>query len=184
MSSTSQGGARPDGVVSNPSPITTTSAHDTSNWGGGTGARMWKGPWQLLQRAWRYLSKRDTMISRMRRGFDLQAHKSPDQYIRTTHEITNYIGRIHKKHTAIFVKAIEALELDMPLEPNNPGETSAVAMERWKVKFKKYNGETNAYNDFLVHLYNLVMGQCTMGLEEYIKSHADYESASQNSIAL
>ena len=46
--------------------------------------------------------------------YDLQAHKSPDQYIRTAHEITNYIGRIHKKHTAIFVKAIEALELDMP----------------------------------------------------------------------
>ena len=28
------------------------------------------------------------------------------------------------------------------------------------------------------------MGQCTVGLEEHIKSHADYESASQNGIAL
>ena len=114
--------------------------------------------------------------------YDLQAHKSPDQYICTTHEITNYIGRIHKKHTAIFVKAIKALELDMPLEPDNPDETSAVAMERWKVKFKKYNEETDAYNDFLAHLYNLVMGQCTVRLEEHIKSHGDYESASQNGI--
>ena len=57
--------------------------------------------------------------------YNLQAHKSPDQYICTTHEITNYIGRIHKKHTPIFVKAIEALELDIPLEPDNPDETSA-----------------------------------------------------------
>ena len=72
----------------------------------------------------------------------------------------------------------------MPLEPNDPDEISAVAVERWKVKFKKYNEETNAYNDFLTHLYNLVMGQYTVGLEEHIKSHADYESASQNSIAL
>ena len=24
--------------------------------------------------------------------YDLQAHKSPDQYIHTTHEITNYMG--------------------------------------------------------------------------------------------
>ena len=67
----------------------------------------------------------------------------------------------------------------MPLEPDNPDETSAVAMERWTVKFKKYNEETDAYNDFLAHLYNLVMGQCTVGLEEHIKSHEDYESASQ-----
>ena len=117
---------------------------------------MWKGPWQLLQRAWRYLSQRDTTISRAREGlqghiYDLQAHKSPDQYIQTTHEITNYIGRIHKKHTAIFMKAIEALELDMPLEPDDPDETSAWQWKggRWKVKFKKYNEETNAYNDFL-----------------------------------
>ena len=49
--------------------------------------------------------------------YDLQAHKAPDQYIRTTHKITNYIWRIHKKHTAIFVKAMEALQLDMPLDP-------------------------------------------------------------------
>ena len=28
------------------------------------------------------------------------------------------------------------------------------------------------------------MGQCTLGLEEHIKSHADYESASQNGITL
>ena len=70
----------------------------------------------------------------------------------------------------------------MPLEPDNPDETSAVAMERWKVKFKKYNEETDAYNDFLAHLYNLVMGQCTVRLEEHIKSHGDYESASQNGI--
>ena len=35
MSSTSEGGAWPDRVESNPSPITTTSAHDTSNQGDG-----------------------------------------------------------------------------------------------------------------------------------------------------
>ena len=35
MSSSNEGGTWPDGAVSNPSPITTTSAHDTSNWGDG-----------------------------------------------------------------------------------------------------------------------------------------------------
>ena len=33
MSSSNEGGAWPDAAVSNPSPITTTSAHDTSNRG-------------------------------------------------------------------------------------------------------------------------------------------------------
>ena len=33
MSSSNEGGAWPDAAMSNPSPITTTSAHDTSNWG-------------------------------------------------------------------------------------------------------------------------------------------------------
>ena len=35
MSTSNEGGARPDTAMSNPSPITTTSAHDTSNRGGG-----------------------------------------------------------------------------------------------------------------------------------------------------
>ena len=34
MSSSNEGGAQPDIAISNPSPITTTSAHDTSNRGG------------------------------------------------------------------------------------------------------------------------------------------------------
>ena len=33
MSSSNEGGTRPDTAMSNPSPITTTSAHDTSNRG-------------------------------------------------------------------------------------------------------------------------------------------------------
>ena len=34
MSSSNEEGAQPDAAMSNPSPITTTSAHDTSNRGG------------------------------------------------------------------------------------------------------------------------------------------------------
>ena len=37
MSSSNEGGTWPDAAMSNPSPITTTSAHDTSNRGGGGG---------------------------------------------------------------------------------------------------------------------------------------------------
>ena len=37
MSTSNEGGAWPDTAMSNPSPITTTSAHDASNRGGGGG---------------------------------------------------------------------------------------------------------------------------------------------------
>ena len=37
MSTSNEGGARPDTAMSSPSPITTTSAHDTGNRGGGGG---------------------------------------------------------------------------------------------------------------------------------------------------
>ena len=37
MSTSNDGGTRPDTAMSNPSPITTASAHDTSNRGGGGG---------------------------------------------------------------------------------------------------------------------------------------------------
>ena len=187
MSSSNEGGTRPDTVTSNPSPITTTNAHDTSNWGGDGGKDV-EGAMDTPTGGMEVSVPERHNDFKGKKGlqghiYDLQAHKSPDQYIHTTHEITNYIWRIHKKHTTIFVKAIEALELDMPLEPDDPDKTSAVTMERWKVKFKKYNEGTDAYNDFLAYLYNLVMGQCTVRLEEHIKSHADYESASQNGIA-
>ena len=36
----------------------------------------------------------------------------------------------------------------------------------------------------MTSLHTYVMGQCIVGLEEHIKSHADYESASQNGITL
>ena len=43
MSTSNEGGARPDTAMSNPSPITTTSAHDTSNRGGGVGGGRGRG---------------------------------------------------------------------------------------------------------------------------------------------
>ena len=68
--------------------------------------------------------------------YDLQTHKSPDQYIRTTQEVANYVGHTHKKHMAVFIQSVEGLELDMPTEPADPPSRDVIAPECWKVQFK------------------------------------------------
>ena len=42
----------------------------------------------------------------------------------------------------------------------------------------------DAYTDFLANLYNIVMGQCTTVLEDWIKSHIDYTTGNQNGVEL
>ena len=50
--------------------------------------------------------------------------------------MANYIGHTHKKHTAVFVQAVDGLELDMPTEPVDPPTGNVIALEHWKVQFK------------------------------------------------
>ena len=50
--------------------------------------------------------------------------------------MANYIGHTHKKHTAVFVQAVDGLELDMPTEPADPPAGNVIALEHWKVQFK------------------------------------------------
>ena len=85
MSSSNEGGARPDAAMSNPSPITTTSAHDTGNQGGrGRGHGRGRGN---SYRGHAGIRPRETQRFQGREEglqghiYNLQAHKSPDQYI-------------------------------------------------------------------------------------------------------
>ena len=89
MSTSNEGGARPDTAMSNPSPITTTSAHDTSNRGGGGGGRgrgrgrgrgnAYSGRGGIRPReTQRFQGREEGLQGHI---YDLQAHKSPDQYI-------------------------------------------------------------------------------------------------------
>ena len=68
--------------------------------------------------------------------YELQTHKSPDQFIWTTQEVANHVGCTHKKHTAVFIEAVEGLELDMPTELVAPPAGDVIALECWKVQFK------------------------------------------------
>ena len=59
-----------------------------------------------------------------------------------------------------------------------------MAFEIWKMDIKEYREKVKVFSNFRASLYSLVLGQCTDALQERLKSHHDFEAASQVGIAL
>ena len=116
--------------------------------------------------------------------YDWTGERTPERYIRTTREISNYVGVAYPKYTADFTVAVDTLELTNPVEPPAPDPANLVAFERWKYVYKEYMMKIQEVTNFRSGLYNLVMGQCTEALKERLKSHEDFIGANQNGIAL
>ena len=116
--------------------------------------------------------------------YDWTGERTPERYIRTTREISTYVGVVYTKYTADFTAAVETLELNDPEEPPAPDPANLVAFEQWKYVYKEYMNKVQEYTNFRSGLYNLVMGQCTEALKERLKSHEDFIGASQNGISL
>jgi hypothetical protein len=110
--------------------------------------------------------------------FDSTREQSPDQYIKTTKEIINYIGRTYTKYTAEFTQAVRDLELIDPTPPADPDPTNIIVFKLWKLELKEYN------SNFRAGLYNVVFGQCSKALQDKLKSHLDFPSAYQDGIVL
>ena len=49
---------------------------------------------------------------------------------------------------------------------------------------KEYREKLKVFANFRAGLYSLILGQCTDALQERLKSHQDYQAASQDGIAL
>ena len=116
--------------------------------------------------------------------FDWTGERTPERYIRTTREISTYVGVVYTKYTADFTAAVDTLELTDPEEPPAPDPANLVEFERWKYEYKEHMNKLQEYTNFRSGLYNLVMGQCTESLKERLKSHEDFIGASQNGVAL
>ena len=116
--------------------------------------------------------------------YNWTGERTPERYIRTTREISTYVGVMYTKYTADFTAAMDTLELTDPEEPPAPDHANQVAFERWKYVYKEYMNKVQEYMNFCSGLYNLVMGQCTESLKKRLKSHKDFIGASQNGISL
>ena len=122
--------------------------------------------------------------------YDATGERNPDQYIKTTKEIINYVGRTYTKYTAEFTQAVRDLELTDPTPPANPTFTdpaataTVIALEIWKHAYKEHQIRAQEYSNFKAGLYNVVLGQCTDALQDKLKSHPDFPMAYQDGIAL
>ena len=116
--------------------------------------------------------------------YDSTGERNPDQYIRTTKEIVNYVGRTYTKFTHEFTNAVMTLELDDPVTPPNPDPTNQLQFELWKLDIKEHRTKIQEYSKFRAGLYNVVIGQCTESLQDKLKSHQDFLAAYQDGIEL
>ena len=104
-------------------------------------------------------------------------------------EMLAHVGLTYKEYTTELKEGLENLMLADPIEPDNPPpppppEGNQVAFELWKMDIKEYREKLKVFANFRAGFYSLVLGQCTDALQEPLKSHHDYQAASQDGIAL
>ena len=116
--------------------------------------------------------------------FDYTGERTPEKYIRTMKELVAHVGLTYKDYTTDLQEGLENLVLTDPTAPENPPDGNQVAFEIWKMDIKEYREKLKVFANFRASLYSLVLGQCTEALQERLKSHHDFEIASQDGIAL
>ena len=61
--------------------------------------------------------------------YDWMGERTPQRYVRTTREISTYVGIIYTKYTADFTAAVDSLDIADPVEPPAPDPGNQVAFE-------------------------------------------------------
>jgi hypothetical protein len=119
--------------------------------------------------------------------YDSTGERSPDQYIKMTKEVINYVGRMYTKYyIAQFTQAARDLELVARTAPTAPDAADPLAFELWRLDVREQHRlkTQEEYKNFHAGLYNVVFGQCTKALQDKLKSHSDFPNAYQDGIAL
>ena len=61
--------------------------------------------------------------------YDYTGERAPDKYIKTTKELITHVGKFSSKYVSDFTTAIRKLELEDPVPPEEPSETTNFAFE-------------------------------------------------------
>ena len=108
--------------------------------------------------------------------YDHGDHKHADQFIMTTKEIQNFVGRTFKNAGDI-TAAIGTLSLpekEEPDEPDNPDDR--IEMKKWERSYDRYYKGQKDLEEHVKTLYNLVWGQCSESMQQKIESLATYQT--------
>jgi hypothetical protein len=96
--------------------------------------------------------------------YDISAHRSPEQFTRTTEAISGYVSKHYKDFTDNFMAAVIIQNIVIPTTSSDPDPTNVLQLELWKIEIREYQVRDLAYRNFLASLYSLVLGQCTEAL--------------------
>ena len=111
--------------------------------------------------------------------YDHGEHKHADQFITTTKEIQNYVGRTFK-NAGVITAAIGNLALPVMIEPEEPDDQDdRVEMKKWKRSYDRYYKGKQDLAEHVMTLYNLVWGQCSDAMQQKIESMVTYQAIYQ-----
>ena len=124
----------------------------------------------------------------MLKGFiyDYTGTSNLRQYNKTTEAIENFCGGKYPKFKLELVEGLQQLKLENPKEPvlSPEVEKSIAAQEVFKIEIKEYREKLQAFSDFRIGLYTLIMGQCTESMKSRLESHKRFEDLRLDGIKL
>ena len=115
--------------------------------------------------------------------YDYGDGKTADQFVLTTKEIKNYVGRTYK-HGGDIVDAIEAMAIPTKIEPADPLDPDdRIAVKKWERQFDEYHKWVILTRENLKALKELVWGQCSQNMQQKVESLPNF-GAINDGIAL
>ena len=106
--------------------------------------------------------------------YDYGESKNTDQFIQTTKEVKNYVGRNYKNPGDI-TAAITAMAVTALVEPDEPEDPeNKIEMKKWESEYHEYRKSKKTLEDNVKTLFNLVWGQCTESMQQKIESLDNY----------
>ena len=116
--------------------------------------------------------------------YDLPRDRNIDQYIRTTRELQEYVGYVFNEYSEDLMSAVQNLQMPTLNPPANPDPTNLLEFELWKIDIREHRKRERVREDFLVNLYNVILGQCTESLRDRLTSHEDFPTVRNDGIRL
>jgi hypothetical protein len=112
--------------------------------------------------------------------YDYGDSRNADQFVLTTKEIKNYVGRTYKNGGDI-TSAITLLALPTKVEPADPDDPDdRVALKKWEREYDAFCKWKKVLDDNVKTLYNLVWGQCSESMQQKIESLPTFETMEAN----
>ena len=102
--------------------------------------------------------------------YDYGDGKTADQFVITTKEIKNYVGRTYK-HGGDIVDAIDAMAVPTRTEPADPVDPdNRIMVKKWERSSDEYHKWVILTTANLKALKELVWGQCSQNMQQKIES--------------